>query len=271
LIIVDDGSVKETADALDDLGRTDKRIRVVHHPENRGIPAAKNSGLNAARCPLVLFGEDDLELTPGYLATLLEHRATTGADIISGRNVWRFEHESADEALARAPTARATAVDRTRMAVDQSAELLDDTEQPLVAATMLAPLSLFKRVGFDERYRANGWREESDFQLRAIAAGARIVSCPHAVSYNYMLRDDRGGAHAISGFRRVFWMTRNNALFLRENADVIEREFRIGNPLWYSVRFALGAAWREIVFPRLVVTVRKARPLIGRRNPGERA
>jgi glycosyltransferase involved in cell wall biosynthesis len=262
LVIVDDGSTPDAGAAIDRLVDTDPRIRLVRHAVNRGVPAAKNSGIDAARCPLVLFGEDDLELTPGYVATLVAHRQERGADVISGRNVWRFEDESAEEALARAPDPVATAVDRRRIAVDQTAQLMTDTEELLVAATMLAPLGLFRALRFDERYKANGWREETDFQLRVVASGARLVSCPHAVSYNYLLAGDRGGVHATTGIIRTFWMIRNNALFLSANKDIIAREFDLGNRYLYWLRFLSGAMWDQAILPGAVWAVRSIRRAI---------
>ena len=46
LIVVDDGSTDETAAMLG--GISDRRLRVVRHDTNRGIAAARNSGLSAA-------------------------------------------------------------------------------------------------------------------------------------------------------------------------------------------------------------------------------
>jgi glycosyltransferase involved in cell wall biosynthesis len=266
LIVVDDGSTDCTVETVKRLSLTDPRLRIVRHSRNRGIPAAKNSGIDAARYPLTFFGEDDLELTAGYLATLLAHRARSAADVISGRNVWRFEHESGAEALRRAAARGATAVDRKRIAIDQNLALPDDTDELLLAATMLAATDLFRRVRFDEGYRANGWREESDFQLRAVASGARLVACPHAISFNYMLANDRGGAHAVAGLTRVYWMARNTDRFLRANRTIIAREFHIRNNYLYMARLVATAVWREIALPRAVTAVRAIGPLIHRQS-----
>jgi len=56
VIVVDDGSSDETSEAL---GRYGNKIILIRHPENRGVSAARNSGIRAARCPLIAFLDSD--------------------------------------------------------------------------------------------------------------------------------------------------------------------------------------------------------------------
>lgn len=64
VIVVDDGSTDGTPGVLARYGR---RIRVVRQP-NRGLPAARNAGLHAARGELVAFLDADDRWLPGKLA-----------------------------------------------------------------------------------------------------------------------------------------------------------------------------------------------------------
>lgn len=57
LIIVDDGSTDQSAAVVEQLG--DARVRVVRHVANRGIPHARNAGLNAAKAPYVAWLDSD--------------------------------------------------------------------------------------------------------------------------------------------------------------------------------------------------------------------
>jgi len=62
VIVVDDGSTDGSATAVVDLTRGDPRVRLLHHPENQGIPRTLNDGLASARAPYVLILHQDCRL-----------------------------------------------------------------------------------------------------------------------------------------------------------------------------------------------------------------
>jgi glycosyltransferase involved in cell wall biosynthesis len=66
LIVVDDGST----DATSDVGRAHAAI-VIRHDTNRGLAAARNSGVAAATAPVVAFLDDDCEPEPQWAEQLL--------------------------------------------------------------------------------------------------------------------------------------------------------------------------------------------------------
>lgn len=67
IVVVDDGSDPACQLLLDHLEKGQPAVRVIRHGENRGAPAALNTGLSAARGPLVSFlGADDLVLAGLY-------------------------------------------------------------------------------------------------------------------------------------------------------------------------------------------------------------
>jgi glycosyltransferase involved in cell wall biosynthesis len=77
VIIVDDGSSDATGQIADEISRRDERIRVVHHPTNRGYGAALQSGFNAATKELVFYmdgdGQFDMNEMPPLLPLMAEH------------------------------------------------------------------------------------------------------------------------------------------------------------------------------------------------------
>jgi colanic acid/amylovoran biosynthesis protein len=70
LVVVDDGSRVPVAEVLDDL-RADPRLRIVRHARNRGLSAARNTALAAARAPLVSQLDADDLWEPDYLESIL--------------------------------------------------------------------------------------------------------------------------------------------------------------------------------------------------------
>ena len=66
IIVVDDGS----ADRTSEVGRR-HGARVICHPVNRGLAAARNSGLAASSAPIVAFLDDDCEPEPEWAQELL--------------------------------------------------------------------------------------------------------------------------------------------------------------------------------------------------------
>ncbi|MGE4178041.1 MAG: glycosyltransferase family 2 protein [Thermoleophilia bacterium] len=65
-VVVDDGSTDDTAAVAAEGGAV-----VVRHPVNRGLAAARNSGVAAATAPVVAFIDDDCEARPGWARGIL--------------------------------------------------------------------------------------------------------------------------------------------------------------------------------------------------------
>ncbi len=66
VVVVDDGSADDTA-AVGEAGGA----VVVRHPVNRGLAAARNSGVAASTAPVVAFIDDDCEARPGWARGIL--------------------------------------------------------------------------------------------------------------------------------------------------------------------------------------------------------
>lgn len=99
ILLVDDGSLQETADRCDQLageypgdqadsedspdsGKEDMLPAVVHvlHMDDRGVSAARNLGLMHAQGSLITFLDDDDAMDPSMLEILLQMQEETGSD-----------------------------------------------------------------------------------------------------------------------------------------------------------------------------------------------
>lgn len=151
LIVVDDGS----ADGTDSVVAVfeDSRLRYVRHPSNRGLPAARNSGIRAARGRYIAFLDDDDQWVPEKLERQLKALADADAVLCAARlsdgRIRRFDKT----AVAPADLRRGNPFDPSGLIV--SAELL-------------------RAVAFDETLRAG---EDWDAFIR-LAQRGRIAYLP---------------------------------------------------------------------------------------------
>jgi glycosyltransferase involved in cell wall biosynthesis len=82
VIVVDDASTDGTAAALERI--TDRRVRVMRHPHNRGKGAALRTAFAEIRGEVVLVQDADLEYDPRDYPRLLEPIEAGLADVVYG-------------------------------------------------------------------------------------------------------------------------------------------------------------------------------------------
>ncbi|HUW20685.1 MAG TPA: glycosyltransferase family 2 protein [Sedimentisphaerales bacterium] len=81
IIIVDDGSADATGRIADEIAAQNSRVKVVHHPTNRGYGAALQSGFKAAAKELVFYtdgdGQFDISEMPPLLPLMQQYDIVT--------------------------------------------------------------------------------------------------------------------------------------------------------------------------------------------------
>lgn len=179
-LIVNDGSTSAEALAGLERYRADPRVRVIDHPRNRGLPAARNSGFAAARAPLVLQLDSDDLIEPTAAEVWAWHLAAhPAASFVKGYSVgfgaqgylWREGFHTPAAFL------RHNAVD----------------------ATCLVRAAAHRAAGgYDEGLR--GGLEDWDFWLRCADAGHWGATVPLFLNW-YRRRDDH--AERWAGLERA--------------------------------------------------------------------
>ena len=265
IIVIIDGSTDGTLEFLEDLCRSNSVVRYLDNGVNRGIPFSRNRGIDVAVFEYIFMAEDDLELTENFFQTLSTHMAQVGADVICGRNIFRLDTETALESIARTDELKGSYINMKTIEIETGMDIHDDQEEPIIASPMLARAAIFREVRYDEMYRVNFWREETDFQLSARERSYRLACCPHAICFNFTITNDRGGVHAATGLRREKWVVINNWLFVKKHESFIKDNFNIGNKRVYITKFAVGRVLKYVVLPPAIGVLSKVKRFVRNR------
>ena len=148
-VLVDDASRDETGALFDAAAAHDDRFQVVHHHEQRGLGAARNTGLDLVRTPFVGFLDADDRYTPRALERLVGTVAGSGSDFALGAYV-RLRPEPAGDggAVYRAGIVQpwvAAATDPARLGttLDEHPEASGN----IVAWSKVSRTELWRRAG----------------------------------------------------------------------------------------------------------------------------
>jgi glycosyltransferase involved in cell wall biosynthesis len=165
VVVVNDGSKDDTLQVLSRFG---ERIRVIDQP-NAGPPAARNTGLRAARGEYIAFLDADDVWIQGKLAAQARH-LDTNPDVGTVFTDWYVWNPEPDGSFRRRPEIEARTVDDR---IDPSLSgwlyprLLFGSE--LLTTTVMMRASVIRRMGdFDVRLW-NG--DDYDYWLRASREG----------------------------------------------------------------------------------------------------
>ncbi len=239
--VVDDGSPEpECVAALDALARAG-RVRLHRHAENRGFPAAANTGLRAAAGRDVVLLNSDTLVPPGWLERL---RAAAYAAAEIGTATPLSNDGSIVSCGMTAAPGRA----------DEAARHINAgliAEVPVgVGFCLYVRRDCLDQVGlFREDLFAQGYGEESDFCLRARRRGWRHVAALDVLVAHH------GGMSFGAG--RTDLRRRNQAILERHHpayASLIAAHVA-ADPLFAARRRIEAVLWREGQAARAVILI----------------
>jgi GT2 family glycosyltransferase len=198
VVLVGDGVEEAAGRALEDLARTDGRVRVLHLEPAIGFGAAMNLGMGQALGRVLVWLDPHVEATGDLLAPLLEALARPGAGLAGG---WGVVTTSLLEFEA-----------------DQGPEV-DAVEGYLLAV----PRPLAARVGVDARHRYYRNADlDYSFAVRALGYRAYRVDVPAR-------RHRHRAFHETDPTERDRWSKKNYDRFLarwKHRTDLLTRGFR---------------------------------------------
>lgn len=240
LIFVLDGCSDGSASYLREQMKRDDRIVVIERAR-AGVQEAKNTGIQNAQTEWLLFLDDDDFAPPDYCEILLQEARTSGADIAGAPWLNCDGKEPENEIL----TARDAAVDRATLRTRVDVFTSRGRYSPYLPSGALVRANVARRIGFDQGYRGNAWREETDFYLRALASGAAIWRSSSTCTWSL---GRFSGGHSRSRIAYEYWVLRNEARFLRRH----RRHFAVTESDWRGwvvewCLFGLSRMWNILV------------------------
>ena len=159
VIVVDDGSSDETREELGAI--VDARLRVIRHETSRGVAAARNAGIAAARGDWLAFLDDDDLWSPRKVRTHIDAVGTSGWGYASAIVV-----DMASRALYALPLPDPAGI---------ADSLMQGNVVPGGPSNVIARAALVRRLGgFDETLREH--TEDWDLWIR-LAREARPTAC----------------------------------------------------------------------------------------------
>ena len=240
VIVVEDRSTDGTEAWLNEAARREPRLHPVRHERNRGASAARNTGADASRAPFVFFADDDMVLTPADgLAHMVGEMDRQKADIAVPVHIVPESGLPAElppvEISFAGPSPRIfrpwTLELRSRAELAGTA-LPASFFSPLACGLMLMRRAVLDRVRYDEGLGATSYRDETDFQLKALHEGFRLLACARPVVVDLDRNAGGGGCHALNSLASYEWNAwKNNWKLLRRHRAVIRERIGLRAPV----------------------------------------
>jgi len=218
VIVISDGPDGPTAAVAERRG-----ARLITLRERRGLNAARNAGIKAARSDLIVFLDQDVDAPAGWLDALLDGvRSNPDPEVFGGPI--RARLEGGPRGCGREPPPITT--------LDAGPE---DRDIPLAwGANMAVRRSAFDRLGlFDEELHGRG--NEEDWEFRYTSVGGRIRYLARAGLDHRRTRDDaRLGVLARAAYG--------------QGREARRHDVRVGKPrpIQTELRILAGCAWHTV-------------------------
>lgn len=264
IVLVSDASTDDTEATFRSVAGSYPEVRpvFVRNEQRLGQPASRNRGAATVSNDFILFCDDDEYLEPGYARTCLDILVARNAGIVSGRRIYLQTGERPSDALARFGSGRLDVRPfRPQLCfLVNAARFTGEVSQPIASPVMLTRTRLARDLGFDEHYgSANGYREESDFQVRAFLGGHEVVMSDRVHSFHLPMGEVRTGGQRTSAVTRIRGMTTHTSYFYDKVYDDYARALGLRTPRFAAkVLFAAFAVYKVLVVPLVTAAVSTA-------------
>ncbi len=177
IIVVDNNSNDSTPAVVHDRAARAPNIRFTLE-RRQGLPFARNSGVRAARAPLIAFTDDDVEVRADWTARVLAaFTANPDVGCLGGKVVAIWDGTGRPTWVPDGHYGPLALQDRGDRPLSVGAH---DVRPCLIGANFAVRRSVFDRVGLFST--AFPWGEDREFQLRAWEAGVLGLYVPDVIA-----------------------------------------------------------------------------------------
>ena len=259
IIVVDNASTDSTANILQDWANGCAIPLQILYEAKKGLAAARNCGIRAAKGDIIAFTDDDCRMDNNYITDLLKHFAQDEGLILRGG---RIELGDKDDLPLTIKTNR---LPMRWNKSTPSAKYALMSGEAICGCNMAMPRGLIEKVGlFDERFgtgTAIPAGEDTDYFLRTYLAGITIEYVPDMLIFHWHGRKTPADARKLlqnytiangalnakylfkapSLSRGLYWDIRNSLLeiFQLRNNYLPQWNFSCRNKLMYSLKGTL--------------------------------
>jgi glycosyltransferase involved in cell wall biosynthesis len=189
VVVVNDGSVDATAELLSAI--TDPRVKVVHHPTNRGKGAAIRTAAQSATGDYMIICDADLEYAPEEIPRLLEPVMSGETQLVYGTRSFGSH------------TAYSFWYVLGNKAVTMFANVMYDCWiSDLETCFKLMPLPLYRELDI----RSAGFGMEAEVTAKLLSRGMRPFEVP--ISYKARTREEGKKLTWKDGVEALWILTR---------------------------------------------------------------
>jgi glycosyltransferase involved in cell wall biosynthesis len=216
IIIVDDGSRDRTAQIAEKFP-----VEVIKHSYNKGLAAARNSGVRAAEGDIIFFVDSDCEMLPNNIEYVLEDFRKYHIDALCGQEIPKVK----------------TTVDKYRAMYPQSWGLEKIINPPFLwgLCSAFKKDSLFKTGLFSSIFKTNG--EDVDISLRMKRLGCKLLYDPRIKVFH--LRTDNLISFLKSSYRSNYF---GKLAYLKNSETLMNNYNKIAEKLINEIKM-------RIIFP----------------------
>jgi len=212
VIVVDQND--PSASCVAELAAGDFKVRRFNI-EEKGLPNARNYGVSKAKGEIVVFCDDDVILSEGFISHHARNYGDEAVAGVAGRVLAKDQH-FADQRLEH----NRTRIAKIRWFGLRQYDNFNSKIRTYADHAQGCNMSFRKEVilklgGFDKRFGGSAHLEETDFCMRLRDAGYRMVFDPKAELIH--LKDTLGGCRAADWENWFYWYGHNYGLLYAKN------------------------------------------------------